>query len=420
MHRDLSSPAPAQPPLYALAAQASFDALFEAIRNCNMPSAAADGARQDVANIKDSHAAILALAGLAIVEGPDAHALLRVESPKTFSTFLGSLSRTEVSNGNLAQHLSSIPSLLASDVRAIRDLDDPGTATLNLLASLRPIVSAYRALGLTDACADLHVYADMLSEKLLPEYLRVERLGYLSAPGQGFAPGDKKFDLYPSRVEERWTEAVRVLEELGKKETAATLQGLVARNLEAIVSAARENISKALFKRRDELSDTLAGAHRSLLPLCTSTGTVHAEDADRLKEALAVLQYRTAPPHLISNRDLYFKELHLDDRIAANLTRNRDGKLLAHACACPAHIPGEADVTTFAVDPSVTGIGAEELILTELEGALRKMGYSAMRLTLPQDDSALRSVSRHFGERASAVGSFLDNVVLRIDLTETA
>lgn len=418
----------------SLANSAAFSPLCEAINSYNAASAVAEVPKAEaqsslnVQSLNDQHAEILQLSGLAVAEVPvtarslvGAHVALRITDAAKFTSFLDSLSPDAVVGTVLEAHLRPLPNLLATAVRSISDLADPSDHTLRVLASLNPLVKHYDRLGITDACTMLRPYAEKLKEKLLAEYLLVDRLDLLMEPGVGFYPGDRKFDSFPSTVAAKWKQALDTLDVLDKKEAARELHGTVARHLEAIVSSARANIKKVLFERRDEVAQILDSVHAKLLPQCTTTNTVHASDAAPLKEALSGLQFRTAPPHLIGMRDLYYKELFQEQRIAANATHNSDGRLLAHACAAPAHIQGEAEILTFAIEPTVRGLGLEERLLTELETALRKMEYSAMRITLAGSDPALAIIKRHYGQSAQVVGSYGDDQrVLRIDFSASA
>lgn len=178
----------------------------------------------------------------------------RVDSPKRFSDFLGTLDAAQVKEDESFRKLTSdVLGSMAKTIQAVY-APDPGKLLLGgrqqteierigegQLQAFSILADSYEALGLDDTSAfkRMSEYTKRWGVGVLPDYLVAETKAYLEPDIQGWGPASWQKDISPEKLAERWDEAMDFVRYLRQDSKKAAFADEVYTALEASMGQAQ-------------------------------------------------------------------------------------------------------------------------------------------------------------------------------------
>lgn len=167
-----------------------------------------------------------------------------------FITYLQALDAESISPSQI-QGLIHVANVLESQLLQEYEGSQKDPRTVQLMSGLESLVENYHRLdpqgnkGLITAVQELPTIERAYRGDYLPQYLEIHRQGLFSKVGeQKFGPSEWHEDMGDDSYRERWTKALKVLEELKKNPRAMELHSELLSNLLACAEHAYQKLQK--------------------------------------------------------------------------------------------------------------------------------------------------------------------------------
>lgn len=202
---------------------------------------------------------------------------INVSSRDRFLSFLGALTPENLEESGLKSDLGELPNILAQQVLDHYDLKNPGDEVLQLFGSQgKRIVEEFKRLGMGESVARLERYQDHASQGDLREFIAIQNRSLLAEPGKFFGPADWQTDTTPQGLEQRWGEAIVILEKAKTNPKAQKLSEQLQVHLMSCIRIARGSVGDLDYlsaERKAEFEKILERVELRLTDMMSSSGS---------------------------------------------------------------------------------------------------------------------------------------------------
>lgn len=185
---------------------------------------------------------------------------INVANRNRFTSFLEVLTPELVESTGLRSNLESLSGVLSQQIFDHYNLQKPGDEMLELFGGLGTIVNQYKRLGMGEAVEGLEVYLIHTRQGDLREFVAIERNSLLAEPGKYFGPADWQKDTTPRGLEERWGNALAILQAAKDNPKAHELYQQLKRHLSECIKIARADTESRSYytpEAREEMKNIL-------------------------------------------------------------------------------------------------------------------------------------------------------------------
>lgn len=188
--------------------------------------------------VSGKHATMMGLGG----QAGDGEMRINVANRNRFTSFLVALTPELVGSTGIRPNLESLSGILSQQIFDHYNLQESGDEILELFGGLGAIVNQYKRLGMKEAVVGLEIYLIHARQGDLREFVAVERNSLLAEPGKSFGPADWQKDTTPEGLEERWGNALAILQVAKNNPKAHGLYEQLKQHLSDCLKAARANM----------------------------------------------------------------------------------------------------------------------------------------------------------------------------------
>lgn len=192
---------------------------------------------------------------------------INVTNSNRFTSFLGALTPELIETTGLKPNLESLSGVLAQQVFDHYNLQKPNDEMLELFGGLGNIVNQYKRLGMDKAIQGLDTYLQHARQGGLREFVVVEKNGLFSEPGKFFGPADWQKDSTVKGLQERWNQALAILQMTKNNPKAQELYKKLSNHLLDCIKIARadtESLDYFSSETREGLSQVLEESYMQL------------------------------------------------------------------------------------------------------------------------------------------------------------